>query len=102
MSHRRVKIEILPQRPGCPKIGSRQQMRVVATYGDALCVTLLESFIDSGMPTSHRDTAGLITTLRPRGTGAGAYEGNTATTSLYGIVPVSLEKPGGRLITGRG
>jgi acetyltransferase-like isoleucine patch superfamily enzyme len=48
-SPRVVKIEVLPQDPVVQQIGSRQQMRVVATYGDGnVRDVTAEAFIESG------------------------------------------------------
>ena len=48
-SPRVTKIEIFPQDPVVQKIGSRQQMRVVATYADgAVRDVTAEAFIESG------------------------------------------------------
>ena len=84
-SPRVTKIEVLPQDPVVQKIGSRQQMRVVATYGDgATRDVTTEAFIESGnTDVAAAGPAGLITTLR-RGEAPvlARYEGNYAATTL--------------------
>ena len=84
-SPRVVKIELFPQDPVVQKIGSRQQFRVVATYGDALVRDVTaEAFVESGnSDVATADAAGLITTLR-RGEAPvlARYEGNYAATTL--------------------
>ena len=84
-SPRVVKIEILPQDAVVQKIGARQQMRVVATYGDGASRDVTaEAFIESGnTDVAAAGQAGLITTLR-RGEAPvlARYEGNYAATTL--------------------
>jgi WD40 repeat protein/mono/diheme cytochrome c family protein len=84
-SARVVKIEVLPRDPVVQKIGSRQQMRVVATYADGASRDVTaEAFIESGnTDVAAAGTAGLITTLR-RGEAPvlARYEGNYAATTL--------------------
>ena len=84
-SARVVKIEIFPQDPVAQKIGSRQQMRVVASYADGVTRDVTaESFIESGnTDVASIDTSGLVTTLR-RGEAPmlARYEGSYAATTL--------------------
>ena len=84
-SPRVVKIEILPQDPVVQKIGSRQQFRVVASYGDGLAREVTaEASVESGnTDVATADASGLITTLR-RGEAPvlARYEGNYAATTL--------------------
>ena len=84
-SPRVVKIELFPKDPVVQKIGSRQQMRIVASYGDGTTRDVTaEAFIDSGnTEVAVSDTAGLITTLR-RGEAPvlARYEGNYAATTV--------------------
>ncbi len=84
-SPRVVKIELLPQDPVVQKLGSRQQMRVVATYADGFSRDVsAEAFIESGNgDVAVAGAAGLITTLR-RGEAPilARYEGNYAATTL--------------------
>jgi len=78
-------IQLFPQDPVVQKIGSRQQMRVVANYGDGGTRDVTaEAFIDSAnTDVAGADSAGLITTLR-RGEAPilARYEGNYAATTL--------------------
>ena len=80
-----VKIEIFPQDPVVQKIGSRQQFRIVATYGDGAARDVTaEAFLESGnTDVAVSETAGLITTVR-RGEAPvlARYEGNYAATTL--------------------
>jgi len=84
-SPRVVKIEVLPQDPVVQKIGSRQQMRVVASYADGTSRDVTtEAFIESGnTDIATAGASGLITTLR-RGEAPvlARYEGNYAATTL--------------------
>jgi len=84
-SPRVTKIEIFPQDPVAQKIGSRQQMRVVASYADgAVRDVTAEAFIESGNgDVATIDTSGLVTTLR-RGEAPvlARYEGNYAATTI--------------------
>ena len=84
-SPRVTKIEVLPQDPVVQKIGSRQQMRVLATYGDGeVRDVTAEAFIETGnADVATIDSSGLITTLR-RGEAPmlARYEGNYAATTL--------------------
>ncbi|HLH53761.1 MAG TPA: DUF1549 domain-containing protein [Verrucomicrobiae bacterium] len=84
-SPRVTKIEVLPHDPVAQKIGSRQQMRVVATYADGSTRDVTsEAFIESGnSDVATAGAAGLITTLR-RGEAPvlARYEGNYAATTL--------------------
>jgi WD40 repeat protein/mono/diheme cytochrome c family protein len=84
-SARVVKIEVFPQDAVVQRIGSRQQIRVVATYaeGSSRDVTT-EAFIESGnTDVATSGPGGLITTLR-RGEAPvlARYEGNYAATTL--------------------
>src|SRR5262249_16947449 len=84
-SPRVIKIELYPQDSVVQKIGSRQQMRVVATYADGTARDVTaESFVESGnSDVALAETGGLITTLR-RGEAPvlARYEGNYAATTL--------------------
>ncbi len=84
-SPRVVKIEIFPQNPVAQRIGSRQQMRVVATFADGATRDVTEeAFIESAnADVATAETGGLITTLR-RGEAPvlARYEGNYAATTL--------------------
>jgi WD40 repeat protein/mono/diheme cytochrome c family protein len=84
-SPRVVKIQIFPQDPVVQKIGSRQQMRVVATYADgAERDVTAEAFVESGnADVAVTEPGGLINTLR-RGEAPvlARYEGNYAATTL--------------------
>jgi WD40 repeat protein len=84
-SPRVTKIEIFPQDPVAQQLGSCQQVRVLATYGDALVRDVTaEAFLESGnTDVATVDTAGLLTTLR-RGEAPvlARYEGNYAATTL--------------------
>ncbi len=84
-SPRVARIEIFPQYPVVQKIGSRQQMRIVATYSDGVTRDVTsEAFIESGnTDVAIVDTAGLITTLR-RGEAPvlARYEGNYVATTV--------------------
>ncbi len=78
-------IQLFPKDPVVQKIGSRQQMRVVARYADgAERDVTAEAFIESAnTDTATADSSGLITTLR-RGEAPvlARYEGNYAATTL--------------------
>src|SRR4029079_15227472 len=77
-------IEIFPQDPVTQQIGSRQQMRVVASYVDgATRDVTAEAFIESGNADVATIESGLITTLR-RGEAPvlARYEGNYAATTV--------------------
>ncbi len=78
-------IEVFPRDPVVQKIGSRQQMRVVAHYGDGATRDVTsEAFIESGnADVATPETGGLINTLR-RGEAPvlARYEGNYAATTL--------------------
>lgn len=84
-SPRVIKIEIFPQDPVVQKIGSRQQMRVVASYADgATRDVTAESFVESGNgDVAAIDASGLVTTLR-RGEAPvlARYEGSYAATTI--------------------
>ncbi len=84
-SVRVAKIDLYPQNPVVQRIGSRQQMRVVATYADGSTrdVTTL-SFIETGnQDIAKTDATGLVNTLR-RGEAAmlARFEGNYASTTV--------------------
>ena len=80
------RIELFPKNPVVQQIGARQQMRVIATYGDGYSRDVTaEAFIDSGnMEVLEADKKGLLTTLR-RGEAPvlarfeGAYTATTVT-----------------------
>jgi hypothetical protein len=80
-----VKIQVFPQDPVVQTIGSRQQMRVVASYADGHVRDVTsEAFIESGnTDVATAEKGGLITTLR-RGEAPvlARYEGNYAATTL--------------------
>src|SRR5439155_6881157 len=79
------KIEIFPQDPVVQKTGSRQQMRVMATYADgAIRDVTAEAFLESGnTDVAAIDPAGLLISLR-RGEAPvlARYEGNYVATTL--------------------
>jgi WD40 repeat protein/mono/diheme cytochrome c family protein len=80
------RIEMFPKNPVVEAIGSKQQMRVLATYADGVTKDVTaEAFIDSGNgEVAETDKQGLVTTLR-RGEAAimarfeGAYTATTVT-----------------------
>ena len=80
-----AKIEIVPRDPVVQKIGSRQQMRVIATYGDGLVRDVTsEAFVETGnADVAVIDAAGLVTTLR-RGEAPvlARFEGSYAATTV--------------------
>ena len=84
-SPRVVKIQVFPQDAVVQTIGSRQQMRVVASYADgAVRDVTSEAFVESGnTDVATAEKGGLITTLR-RGEAPvlARYEGNYAATTL--------------------
>ncbi len=84
-SPRVVKIQVFPQDPVVQAIGSRQQMRVVASYADGASRDVTsEAFIESGnSDVATAEKGGLITTLR-RGEAPvlARYEGNYAAVTL--------------------
>jgi hypothetical protein len=84
-SPRVVKLELFPQNPVVQKIGSHQQMRIVATYADGKSRDVTaEAFIESGnTDVATADSTGLVTTLR-RGEAPvlARYEGNYAATTV--------------------
>jgi hypothetical protein len=84
-SPRVVKIQLFPQNPVAQAIGSRQQMRVVASYADGAARDVTaEAFVESGnSDVAAAEKGGLITTLR-RGEAPvlARYEGNYAATTL--------------------
>ncbi len=77
------KIEVLPINPIMQVVGSRQQMRIVATYADGMRRDVTaEAFIDSGnVDVATAEKGGIVTTLR-RGEAPilARYEGNYAAT----------------------
>ena len=85
-SARVSRIEIFPKNPVVETIGSRQQMRVVATYADGVSKDVTaEAYIDSGnAEVAETDKQGLVTTVR-RGEAPilarfeGAYAATTVT-----------------------
>ncbi|MFZ4766730.1 MAG: DUF1549 domain-containing protein, partial [Roseimicrobium sp.] len=85
-SPRVQRIEVFPKNPVVESIGSRQQMRVLATYADGVTIDVTaEAFIDSGnTEVAETDKHGLVTTLR-RGEAPmlarfeGAYAATTVT-----------------------
>src|SRR5580693_9384118 len=80
-----TKIEIFPHDPVAQQIGSRQQVRVVATFTDGkMRDVTAEAFIESGnSDVAKTDGGGLIDTLR-RGEAPllARYEGNYVATTL--------------------
>jgi len=83
-SPRVVKIQITPQDPVVETIGSKQQMKVVATYADeATRDVTAEAFIESGNTDVATADGAVITSLR-RGEAPvlARYEGNYAATTL--------------------
>ncbi len=83
-SPRVAHIDLYPQNPVVQKTGSRQQMRVLATFADGRTRDVTsEAFIDSGNTDVATSDAGLLTTLR-RGEAPilARYEGNYAATTL--------------------
>ncbi len=80
-----TKIDLQPQNPVVQETGSRQQMRVVATYADGSTRDVTaESFIESGnTDVAKADDAGLVTTLR-RGEAPmlARFEGSYAATTV--------------------
>ncbi len=80
-----TKIELFPQNPVVQEIGSRQQIRIVATYADdSTRDVTAEAFIESGNgDVAKADEGGLITTLR-RGEAPvlARYEGSYAATTV--------------------
>lgn len=84
-SPRVAKIEVFPQDPVVQKIGSRQQIRIVATYRDgAVRDVTSEAFIESGnTDVATIEQGGLLTSVR-RGEAPvlARFEGNYAATTL--------------------
>ena len=84
-SPRVVKLDLFPKNPVVQKIGSRQQIRIVAIYADGVSRDVTsEAFIESGnADVATADSTGLITTLR-RGEAPvlARYEGNYAATTV--------------------
>ncbi len=84
-SSRAARIEILPRNPVVQEIGSRQQMRVVATYADGSTRDVTgEAFIESGnTDVAKADDSGLVATFR-RGEAPvlARYEGAYAATTV--------------------
>ena len=84
-SARVTRIEVLPKNPVLQAVGSRQQMRIIATYSDGRerDVTA-EGFIESGnTDVAITERGGLVSTLR-RGEAPvlARYEGNYAATTV--------------------
>jgi WD40 repeat protein/mono/diheme cytochrome c family protein len=84
-SPRVVKLDLFPQNPVVQTIGSRQQIRIVASYADGTARDVTaEAFVESGnADVATADGTGLITTLR-RGEAPvlARYEGNYAATTV--------------------
>lgn len=80
-----TKIELSPQNPVLQTIGSKQQVRIIATYADGKQRDVTsEGFVESGnMDVVAMEKGGLITTLR-RGEAPilARYEGNYAATTV--------------------
>ncbi|HYR57273.1 MAG TPA: DUF1549 domain-containing protein, partial [Chthoniobacteraceae bacterium] len=80
-----AKIEVFPKDPVVQQTGSRQQVRIVATYSDGKVRDVTaEAFVESGnTDVAKTDGGGLIDTLR-RGEAPllARYEGNYAATTL--------------------
>ena len=80
-----TKIDVFPKDPVVQQIGSRQQVRIVATFSDGHTRDVTaEAFVESGNPDVVKtDGGGLIDTLR-RGEAPllARYEGNYAATTL--------------------
>ncbi len=80
-----TKIEVFPHDPVVQMVGSRQQVRVVATFSDGKTRDVTaESFVESGnSDVAKTDGGGLIDTLR-RGEAPllARYEGNYVATTL--------------------
>ena len=80
-----TKIELFPQDPVVQQIGSKQQVRVVATFSDGKTRDVTaEAFVESGNgDVAKTDGGGLVETLR-RGEAPllARYEGNYAATTL--------------------
>lgn len=80
-----TRIELTPQNPVLQVIGSKQQMRVVATYADGKQRDVTaEAFVDSGnQDVALTERGGIVTTLR-RGEAPilARYEGNYAATTV--------------------
>ncbi len=84
-SPRVTKIELSPQNPVLQTIGSKQQVRIIATYADGRQRDVTaEGFVESGnLDVVAMEKGGLITTLR-RGEAPilARYEGNYAATTV--------------------
>ena len=80
-----TKIEVSPQNPVLQTIGSKQQMRIIATYADGRQRDVTaEAFVESGnLDIIATERGGLISTLR-RGEAPilARYEGNYAATTV--------------------
>ncbi len=80
-----TRIEVTPQNPVLQTIGSKQQMRIIATYADGRQRDVTaEGFIESGnQDVALTERGGLVTTLR-RGEAPvlARYEGNYAATTI--------------------
>ncbi|MSU22572.1 MAG: DUF1549 domain-containing protein [Opitutus sp.] len=78
-------IEVSPKDPVLQAVGSKQQMRIIATFADGRQRDVTaEGFIDSGNPdVAATERGGLVTTLR-RGEAPilARYEGNYAATTV--------------------
>jgi WD40 repeat protein len=84
-SPRVTRIEVMPKNPVIQKIGSRQQMRIIATYADGYTRDVTnEAFIESGnTEVVEADKKGLCTTVR-RGEAPvlARFEGAYAATTI--------------------
>lgn len=84
-SPRVTKIELTPQNPVLQRVGSRQQVRIVAHYSDGKTRDVSnEAFVESGnSDVASVNSTGLVTTLR-RGEAPilARYEGNYAATTV--------------------
>lgn len=84
-SPRVTRIEVFPKNPVLENIGSKQQMRVMATYADGVTKDVTaEAFIESGnTEVAEADKHGLITTVR-RGEAPmlARFEGSYAATTI--------------------
>jgi len=80
-----TRIEVTPQNPVLQAIGSKQQMRIIATYADGRQRDVTaEGFIESGnQDVAVTERGGLVSTLR-RGEAPvlARYEGNYAATTI--------------------
>lgn len=80
-----ARIELFPQNPVVQRVGSRQQIRVVAHFADGVVRDVTnEAFVETGnSDVASVDATGLVTTLR-RGEAPmlARYEGNYAVTTV--------------------